>query len=133
MTGWRTLLERRGEDLERSSLRELATPSYLLFPNVILILHPDYLSVLPVTPISASRSRIVHSMLVPRSRRTSDDEHWDKSFTLIDEGVFASEDLAIVEAAQRGLSSGANDSLLFGTLEFAALWFHVSVDEMVGP
>lgn len=51
-----------------------------------------------------------------------------KSFSLIDDGVFAREDLAAVEAMQRGIASGANHSLLFGRLEYPALWFHEAID-----
>jgi hypothetical protein len=50
--------------------------------------------------------------------------HYQKSFDLIDGGVFASEDLAMVEAMQRGLASGANPTQLFGDQEFPCLWFH---------
>ena len=157
VTARRALFERK--DLP---LRELVTPSTFVFPSTIVILHPDYASLLTMTPLAPDRTRFVHTMLVPgdvaerpkgairerttersegddvaerpkgaiRERTTERSEgddvrdHWDKSFALIDEGVFAREDLAIVEAMQRGIESGANESLLFGELEYGSLWFH---------
>jgi phenylpropionate dioxygenase-like ring-hydroxylating dioxygenase large terminal subunit len=118
--------------LESAELRLLATPSYLVFPSTILIVHPDFLSVLTSTPLSAALTRFEHRMLVPRAQHEgSREEHWEKSFALIDEGVFGREDLRIVEAVQRGIASGANDTLLFGELERAALWFHANVDRVL--
>lgn len=112
-----------------ADLRNVATPSYLLFPNTILIVHPDYLSVLVATPLAPARTRFVHWMLIPRAPATPEEEaHWAKSFALIDDRVFVAEDLRIVEAMQRGLESGANRALLFGRHEHAALWFHQAVD-----
>jgi Rieske 2Fe-2S family protein len=131
-TARRALLQARTEPLETADLRKLCTPSYLVFPNTILVLHPDYVSVLDAQPLAADRTVFRHTMLVP-TVPTSEAEvaHWDRSFALIDEGVFAREDLAIVLAMQRGIESGANPTLLFGELEHFALWFHESVDEML--
>jgi len=109
-------------------VRQLVTPSYVLFPNTVVIVHPDYVSVLGVTPISAGHTRFVHWMLVPDAPRTPDEEaHWSKSFGLIDEGVFQREDLFAVEAMQRGLETGADRTVLFGRHEHAALGFHARV------
>jgi len=99
-----------------------------VFPATILIMHPDYFSVMMISPLSPDRTRFTHAMLIPAAARTPDrEEHWAKSFALIDEGVFFAEDLATVESMQRGLESGANETLLFGALEHAALWFHESL------
>jgi len=38
--------------------------------------------------------------------------HFERSFKLMDEGVFASEDFYICEQAQLGMKSKANDTLL---------------------
>jgi Rieske 2Fe-2S family protein len=128
-TARRALVEANAP-FESADLRLLATPSYLVFPSTILIAHPDFLSALTSTPLSATLTRFEHRMLVPRAHHESlGEEHWEKSFALIDEGVFGREDLPIVEAGQRGIASGANETLLFGELERAALWFHANVDQ----
>lgn len=81
-----------------------------------------------MTPLAPDRTRAIHSMLVPKDATA---DHYDKSFALIDEGVFAAEDFKVVEAMQRGLESGANETLLFGELEHASLWFHASIQRHV--
>ena len=45
------------------------------------------------------------------------EEHWRRSFELIDTNVFNSEDLVVCEQIQRGLRSGANEALIVGRLE----------------
>lgn len=106
-------------------LRRHATFSYTLFPNSVLIMHPDYNSIISLFPQSADDTIFVHSMLLPSAVESdAEREHYDRSFTLIDEGVFEAEDLHVCVEAQRGFGSGANDSLLFGGLESAAAEFH---------
>lgn len=127
-TARRTFVEADASNLATLDLRALMTPSYFVFPATILILHPDYFSVAMIAPLSEDRTRFTHAMLVPATARTAaQDEHWAKSFALIDEGVFQAEDLATVEAMQKGIASGASETLLFGALEHAALWFHESL------
>jgi phenylpropionate dioxygenase-like ring-hydroxylating dioxygenase large terminal subunit len=129
----RPLLESSGELPSGSSLRELVTISYLVFPNTILIAHSDYLNVLTCFPVAPNRTKFEHRLLIPSLPTTAEEEsHWQRSFDLIDGQVFAREDLWVAEQAQRGIESGANDRLLFGTLERGALWFHESVAKWVG-
>ena len=130
-TARRTLAEVDEEFLENAPIRELVTPSYSIFPNAILVLHPDYTSVMRLEPLAADRTRFVHTMLVEGDVTPERKAHFDKSFALIDEGVFASEDLAVVESIQRGMQSTADDLMLFGELEVAAKWFHDAVDSAV--
>lgn len=119
ITARRALFE--AKSIDEASLRQLVTPSHLIFPSTITIFHPDYASVLVMEPLAPDETRFTHVMLVPPG---GEEAHWNKSFTLIDEGVFAREDLAIVEAMQRGMQTGANDNVLFGELEHGSLWFH---------
>src|SRR5262249_23011533 len=113
VTGRRTLAEMRDRALDAADLRQLVTPSYLVFPNTILVLHPDYLSVLTAAPVAADLTRFVHTMLIAEAPRTEMEEtHWAKSFALVDDGVFGAEDLAVTEAVQRGLGAGADETVL---------------------
>ena len=118
---------------DRLDLRHHATYSYTLFPNSVLIMHPDYNSIISLFPQAPDETVFVHSMLVPPD--ALDDEqlraHYDRSFRLIDEGVFEAEDLHVCIEAQRGFASGANESLLFGGLESAAAEFHGMLGEVL--
>jgi glycine betaine catabolism A len=131
-TARNALLDVDANDLAQHDVRTLATPSYLVFPCTILIVHPDYLSVMRIVPIAPDRTRFCHTMLVPHAPTTDAERaRFDDSFALIDEGVFAREDLAVVEAIQRGLATGANEDVLYGDLEHASLWFHQAIDDVL--
>ncbi len=106
-------------------LRDHATFSYTIFPNSIFIMHPDYTSHISLYPQSAGETVFVHSMLVPEY--PADDKgrsHYDRSFELIDNGVFAAEDIFVSVGAQAGMDSGANNSLLVGAHEVGLRQFH---------
>ena len=110
-------------------LRELATPSQVIFPNTITIFHPDYLSLITLYPVDAGTLRWTHRMLVPRDKTTPDwTAHWEKTFRLIEQGVFQKEDIHCAVAIQKGLASGANAHLTLGRIEQAVAWFHQSVE-----
>jgi glycine betaine catabolism A len=128
----RGLAEADEAALEGADFRSLVTPSYFLFPAAIFILHPDYLSLLTCQPLAVDRTRFTHWMMIPELPRSeAAAAHWQRSFELIDGGVFAREDLHIVEAMQRGLASSGDRTLLVGRHEHASLWFHRHVAELL--
>jgi phenylpropionate dioxygenase-like ring-hydroxylating dioxygenase large terminal subunit len=114
-------------------VRELATPSQVIFPNAITIFHPDYLSLITLYPTGPETLRWTHRMLVPREKNTADwAPHWEKTFRLIEQGVFQKEDIHCAIGIQQGLRSGANRVLTVGRIEQALAWFHRSVSETTG-
>jgi glycine betaine catabolism A len=128
LTARRALLE-APEDLGAvTELRQLATPSLHLFPATFFVEHPDFLSIMIIHPTGPSEIAWDHMMLVPAAR-AGETEHWDKSWQLIEGGVFQGEDLWVCEQAQASIDAGAVDELLFGTLESPARWFHAAIDE----
>jgi len=116
------------------ALCRLATTSQVLFPNTITIFHPDYLSVISLYPTGPESLRWMHRMLIPRDKSTPDwAPHWEKTFRLIEQGVFQKEDIAAAVAIQKGLRSGANRYITVGRVEQAMAWFHDEVQTVVGP
>ena len=119
---------------DREALCQLVTPSHVIFPNTITIFHPDYLSLVTLYPVAAGRLRWMHRMLIPAERSGADwAPHWEKTFRLIEEGVFQKEDIACAIGIQRGLASGANRHLTAGRAEQALGWFHGDVAKSLAP
>ena len=109
-------------------LSELVTPSQVIFPNTITIFHPDYLSLITLYPTSAGTLRWTHKMLIPKDQAGSEwTPHWEKTFNLIERGVFQKEDIHTAINIQKGFDSGANTGLRLGRIEQAVSWFHASV------
>ena len=112
----------------RWSPQRHGTLVHLIFPNTILIYHPDYISHLGIFPTAPGGSLFVHTMLTPEL--PADDKakaHWDRSFDLIDAAVFNAEDLFICEQIQRGLASGASTDFVLGRFEDNVRRFHETI------
>ena len=119
---------------DRAGLCALATPSQVIFPNTITIFHPDYLSLITLYPLAAGRLGWTHRMLIPADRATPDwTPHWEKTFRLIEEGVFQKEDIACAIGIQQGLASGANTHLSAGRAEQGIGWFHADIARALAP
>jgi phenylpropionate dioxygenase-like ring-hydroxylating dioxygenase large terminal subunit len=106
-----------------------ATLVHYVFPNSIFVYHPDYISHLGLFPNAADETLFVHTMLIPEEPQDDKAQaHWQRSFALMDDAVFNAEDLAVCEAIQRGLASGANEALTLGGLERNLVHFHAAVE-----
>jgi len=103
--------------------RAWTTPFYTLFPNTVLVFHPDWVSRITVFPDGMDRSVVYHDMLVPKDADL-EAKYWDKTFSLINERVFAAEDIAICESIQSAARSGADAQWITGGMETPVLWFH---------
>lgn len=113
--------------------RRHSTFAYLLYPNTILVLSPDYTSLLSMYPTAVDETLFSHVMLVPHAPTTEKErDHWQRSFELIEGGVFQAEDLFIAEQAQIGMASGANKTMLYGRLELGIRALHEELDRWTG-
>ncbi|HSH91062.1 MAG TPA: SRPBCC family protein [Ramlibacter sp.] len=114
-------------------LRQLVTPSQVIFPNTITIFHPDYLSLITLYPSGPETLRWTHRMLVPAEKSTPDwAPHWEKTFRLIEQGVFQKEDIHCAINIQKGLKTGANKFLTAGRIEQGLGWYHDTVRDYIG-
>lgn len=112
--------------------RVLASFSYTLFPNSVIIMHPDYTSLVTLFPQKVDQTLFVHSMLVHEAiENDKARDHFQRSFDLIDQGVFAAEDLFVCEGTQQALKTGANEHLSFGANEKAVYRFHEKIAELM--
>ena len=124
-----------GADRPRNlaALAKLGTISQIIFPNSITIFHPDYLSLITLYPTGPETLRWTHRMLIPPHKNTPDwAPHWEKTFNLIERGVFQAEDIACAVGIQKGVKSGANPHMRVGRLEQSLVRFHAQVQEATG-
>jgi len=111
------------------TLRSAITYTYQLFPGTVLIVSPDYMNLMVLMPQAHDRVLVEDFMLIPEPPATEKAlKHWEKSWNLLDQGVFAAEDFRAAALGQQGLQSGAIDRLTLGTLEAGIRKFHDSVE-----
>ena len=113
-------------------VRKAMTFTYHLFPNTILVMSPDYLNVLTCWPQDVGRTLVEDIMLIPSAPRDAEEErHWDKSWTLLDTGTFASEDFRAAALCHQGLASGLVEEMTLGTLEHGVAEFHAMIGQAI--
>ena len=121
------------EPVTSDNIARLGTLVHLIFPNTIIIYHPDYTSHLGTFPIAPDESSFVHTMLTPETPVTEKAQsHWDRSFALIDGAVFNREDLFICEQIQRGLFAGTRETFVLGRFEANVRRFHDTIAAALG-
>jgi glycine betaine catabolism A len=120
-----------GIDLtDMAALRRRVTFAYQLLPATIIIPSPDYINVMALWPQAVDHTLVEDFMLIPEPPATDKArDHWERSWALLDGGVFASEDFRAAELGQQGLSTGAVPELTLGTLEGGIRRFHETVSE----
>ena len=115
-----------------AAVRREVTFSYQIFPATTLVLSPDYVNLMVVMPVDVDHHRVEDFMLIPEEPTTDKARaHWEKSWRLLDEGVFGAEDFRAAALCQEGLRSGALAEVTLGTLETGVARFHAEVDRAI--
>ncbi|HEY0412461.1 MAG TPA: aromatic ring-hydroxylating dioxygenase subunit alpha [Allosphingosinicella sp.] len=118
------------DHMDWAALRAVITFAYQLFPGTIMIMSPDYVNVMVLMPQSAGRTLVEDFMLIPEAPSTPEEEdHWARSWALLDEGVFGGEDYRAAALGQEGLATGVVKELTLGTLESGIKYFHDQVEK----
>ena len=115
------------------TLRRAITYTYQMFPGTVLIVSPDYVNLMVLMPQAHDRVLVEDFMLIPEPPATDRARaHWEKSWNLLDGGVFASEDFRAAALGQQGLASGSLNRVTLGTLESGIRAFHDEVEAALG-
>lgn len=132
LVGRDRLAEARHLPQQEWDIRRHATLTHAIFPNSLIIYHPDSTSHLGMFPTAPDEILFVHTMFIPHAPRSGKERaHYERNFAMIDEGVFGAEDLFISEQIQLGLQSGANQSFLLGRFEHHLRRFHRHIEAML--
>jgi glycine betaine catabolism A len=128
----KNLLEVTTSPREEWNVRACTTVFFTIFPNTVLVFHPDTVSHIALFPHGLGEVTFVHTMLAPRE--PADEEAravLEKTWNLIDGKVFAGEDLVIAESIQSVLHAGAQPTFRLGALEHPIRFFHDAIDRAI--
>lgn len=103
---------------------------YSLFPSASVLVQEGHLELILMTPLAPDRTRIEVVSLVPSPGADGFSEkaqgYWDANHAFTVRTL--DEDFLLAEEIQRGLGSGANSRLRFGTCEGALSAWHDLID-----
>lgn len=110
--------------------RKYGNLTYFFFPNTTILVQPDHAQLSSLEPLGASRTRVHELTLIPEAPASDKaTAYWQANVDLYRRTL--AEDYELAESIQRGLASGANEVLTFGTFEYSAPRFHSQLQQQM--
>lgn len=123
----RTLQELAGTPEQGWELRKHANVLFQLFPNVLMLIQPDHVSISTVHPLGPDRTEYRTFWLLPQRPETEKAvRYWQKNIDILVGAV--QEDLVMGESIQSGLASGANEFMRLARFEQGLRYFRDELD-----
>ena len=122
-----SVLEVEGENIHKS-----VTFAYMVFPNVVVVTSPYYISVKIIKPMGVDRTTVEYYMLT-RGAPDNDKarELYARSYEMV-LNVFGNEDYRAAGISQQGLATGALKEAIYGGLETSIPQFYNIVERHLG-
>jgi phenylpropionate dioxygenase-like ring-hydroxylating dioxygenase large terminal subunit len=124
----------KAQSYELESVRRVVGITYILFPNGVVVLSPDYINVAILRPVSFSSTEVDYYMvtnpLEGRADREGMEDKLRRSFQLMDV-VFGQEDFWAASLGQEGLATRAVENVLLGGMEMQMKTFHDSINKQM--
>ena len=116
-------------DIEGENIHKSVTFAYMVFPNVVVVTSPYYVSVKIIKPNGADSTTVEYYMLT-RGAPDNDKarELFSRSYEMV-LNVFGNEDYRAASISQLGLNSGALKETIYGGLETSIPRFYDIVDK----
>lgn len=123
----RTLVELEGQEPSSWRLRQHANILYFIFPNTLVLIEPDFVSVSTVFPLGTDRTLFKTFHLLPSAPENEKQERfWHKNVEILLSAV--REDLALGASIQQGIRAGANTHFRHARYEQGLGYFHESLN-----
>ena len=118
------MLEEAGKNIHG-----LVTITYQLFPNLVIITSPYYMSAMFILPQSPTTSKVelfITTLEPPANEKAA--ELYARSYEMV-QSVFGGEDFRAAEISQKGLATGALTEVIYSGLEHPIVDYYNSLDE----
>jgi phenylpropionate dioxygenase-like ring-hydroxylating dioxygenase large terminal subunit len=123
----KTITELEGKNkADWEDIRKHANILYAIFPNTLILMEPDHVSVSHVYPKAIDSTKVVSYTLLqkyPESDKAK--AYWAKNNDILYTAL--EEDFDMARLVQQGLHSGANENLIHGKFEKGLRYFHEAV------